>query len=177
MKRIAERLCAGDYELAEECVHLTLMKAASDHHWPTLRSLAPPQQQQWMITTMTNKALDEFRRRARHPERAAGELPEISLDRTCQPTGEPSHSADMLDGQRAYREAREALSRTLAAGHRGPYMVLMMDLADYADQEIAEVMGIKPVTVRSYRSRGHKIMRREHGPLLASWKTPTADRK
>ena len=130
-----------------------------------------------MITTMTRKALDEFRRRSRDPERAVGELPESTFDRTCQPAGEPSHSADMLDRQRAYRQAREALSRTLAARHKGPYRVLMMDLADYTDQEIAEVMGIKLVTVRSYRSRGHMIMRREHGPLLASWRTPTADRK
>jgi len=130
-----------------------------------------------MIKTMTRKALDEFRRRARDPERAVGELPEISFDRTYQPAGEPSHGADMLDRQRAYREARKALGRTLAAKHKGPYKVLLMDLADYTDQEIAEVMGIKLVTVRSYRSRGHMIMRREHGLLLASWRTLTVDRR
>ena len=56
-------------------------------------------------------------------------------------------------------------------------MVLLMDLADYTDQEIADVMGIKLVTVRSYRSRGHKIMKREHGSLLAKWETPTENRK
>lgn len=173
----AERLCAGDYALAQECVHYALIKAASDDHWPTLRSLVPFQQEGWIIKTMTRKALDEFRRRARDPERAAGELPEITFDRTYQPAGEPSRDADMLDRQQAYREAREALGRTLAAKHKGPYKVLLMDLADYTDREIAEVMGIKLVTVRSYRSRGHMIMRREHGPLLASWRTPTVDRK
>ena len=173
----ADRFCAGDWTLAEECVHLTLMKAGSNDHWPTLRSRAPLEQEQWMITTMTRKALDEFRRRDRRPERATGELPEVNLDPTCQLAGDPSCSDDVLDGQRAYRQAREALSRTLADKHKGPYKVLLMDLADYTDQEIADVMSIELVTVRSYRSRGRKIMRREHGPLLASWKTPTADSK
>jgi len=178
LRRRADRLCAGDWTLAEECVHLTLLKAGSDDHWPTLRGLAPLQQEKWMITTMTRKALDELRRRDRRPERAASELPEDGhLDRTCQPIGDPSCSDDVLDGQRAYHEAQEALSQALADEHEGPYKVLLMDLADYTDQEIAEVIGIQPVTVRSYRSRGRKIMRREHGSLMASWKTPAADRK
>ena len=104
-------------------------------------------------------------------------LPDGGLDRTCQPDGDPSRSDDVLDGLQAYREAREALSRTLAGEHEGPYTVLLMDLADYTDQEIAEVMCVRPVTVRSYRSRGRKIMRREHPLLFASWKVPAADRK
>jgi DNA-directed RNA polymerase specialized sigma24 family protein len=177
LQRRADRLCAGDWTLAEECVHLTLLKAGSDDHWPTLRGLAPPQQEKWVSTTMARMALDGLRQRDRRRERATGELPEGGLDRTCQPPGDSSRSDDVLDGQRAYREAREALSRTLAGEHEGPYTVLLMDLADYTDEEIAEVMGIKLVTVRSYRSRGRKIMRREHRLLFASWKVPAADRK
>ena len=177
LQRRADRLCAGDWALADECVQLTFLKAGSDDHWPTLRGLAPPQQEKWVSTTMTRMALDGLRQRNRRRERATNELPEGGLDRTCRLDGDPSRSDDALDGLQAYREAREALSQTLADEHEGPYTVLLMDLADCTDQEIAEAMEIKLVTVRSYRSRGRKIMSREHPLLRASWKVPAADRK
>jgi DNA-directed RNA polymerase specialized sigma24 family protein len=166
----AYRLCGGDRALADECIQQTLVEAASDASWPVLRRLSPGQQQKWVNTTMSRKIIDELRKRARDAALPMEVLPEISFDRIQQALGDPALTPDALDGSQAYRAALQALTASLATSHKGPYSVLLMDLADYTDHEIAEVMNLKPATVRAHRHRGHKIMRQQYGSLRAAWR-------
>lgn len=151
MRSKAGRLCGGDFALADDCVQQTLVEAASDASWAVLRRLSPAQQQKWMITTLSRKIIDQLRKRARDAALPMEVPPEMSFDRIQQALSDPALTSDVLDGQQAYRAAQQALTASLAIRHKGPYSVLLMDLADYSDQEIAEVMKLKPATIRAHR--------------------------
>jgi RNA polymerase sigma-70 factor, ECF subfamily len=112
----------------------------------------------WAYRVATNACLDELRRRRRRPE------PVEPDDRATDGAG-PGSSPDAADAV-ATRADLDAALATLAPEFRTA--VVLRDLCGLSYDEIAEVVGVPPGTVRSRISRGRAAL----VPLLTAGGNP-----
>jgi RNA polymerase sigma-70 factor (ECF subfamily) len=101
----------------------------------------------WSYRVATNACLDELRRRSRRPDPG---LPETEA---AVPAGEP-----LLDDRVADRLDLDSALGQLALEFRAP--VVLRDVAGLDYAEIAEVLDLRPGTVRSRIARGRAHLAR-----------------
>lgn len=127
----------------------------------------------WAYRVATNACLDELRRRRRRPEPVAPEEPASLSPGTTGPAGPAAGPAgpDAADSVATRVDLDVALA-TLAPEFRAA--VVLRDLCGLSYDDIADVVGVPPGTVRSRISRGRAAL----APLLAGDGNPgTAGRR
>ena len=127
----------------------------------------------WAYRVATNACLDELRRRRRRPEPVAPEEPASLSPGTTGPAGPAAGPAgpDTADSVATRVDLDVALA-TLAPEFR--MAVVLRDLCGLSYDDIADVVGVPPGTVRSRISRGRAAL----APLLAGDGNPgTAGRR
>jgi RNA polymerase sigma-70 factor (ECF subfamily) len=113
----------------------------------------------WAYRVATNACLDELRRRRRRPE------PVDADDRAAAPPGSGELWPDAAEAVATRADVDAALA-TLAPEFR--VAVVLRDLCGLSYEEIAEVVGVPPGTVRSRISRGRAAL----VPLLSAGGNP-----
>lgn len=108
----------------------------------------------WAYRVTTNSCLDELRRRRRRPEPGLPEGP-----------AEPASPIDDIEASTTRADLDVAL-RSLPAEYR--VAVVLRDVCALSYQEISEILGIPPGTVRSRIARGRGAL----VPLLAPGRNP-----
>jgi RNA polymerase sigma-70 factor (ECF subfamily) len=146
---LCRRLTANDADAADACQEALIAVARGLARFDGRSSFST-----WAYRVATNAALDELRRRRRRPE------PGLPADATLAAAGGPA-TPDV--------EARVDVNRALArlpADYRTA--VVLRDLCDLTYEEIGEILGIPPGTVRSRIARGRAAL----VPLLAGDRNP-----
>lgn len=108
----------------------------------------------WAYRVTTNACLDELRRRRRRPEPGLPEGP-----------AEPASPVDDIEASTTRADLDVAL-RSLPAEYRAA--VVLRDVCALSYQEISEILGVPPGTVRSRIARGRGALL----PLLAPGRNP-----
>jgi RNA polymerase sigma-70 factor (ECF subfamily) len=103
----------------------------------------------WAYRVTTNACLDELRRRRRRPEPVEPDDPAATAPRGNTPSPDAAEAV-------ATRADVDAALATLAPEFR--VAVVLRDLCGLSYEEIAEVVGVPPGTVRSRISRGRAAL-------------------
>ena len=109
----------------------------------------------WAYRVATNACLDELRRRRRRPEPVAADEAASGSGPGAGPQSPGAKSGDAADSV-ALRVDVDAALATLAPEFR--VAVVLRDLCGLSYDEIAEVVGVPPGTVRSRISRGRSAL-------------------
>jgi RNA polymerase sigma-70 factor (ECF subfamily) len=104
----------------------------------------------WSFRVVTNACLDELRRQKRRPIAA------VQRDDADHPVREIADSSPAFDGRLVDRDALDTALARISVEFREP--VVLRDLCGFDYQEIAELLGIPPGTVRSRISRGRAAL-------------------
>jgi RNA polymerase sigma factor (sigma-70 family) len=153
--RKAYRMCGGHRADADDAHQRTYIKALQ--HWPILKGLADGQRFAWLATTLTREVLQIWRAPHRSREDAlhdaAEQYPSVS-----------GGDADAVFAADLYRQACRAIAQLEG---RQREVIALHCLAGYEISEIAEMLEIKPATVRVHlhagRERLREIMAGEEG--------------
>ena len=153
--RKAYRMCSGHQADADEVHQRTYLKALE--HWPVVSGLADRQRDAWLMTTLAREALQLWR--APHRSRET----ELHDDGSRHP-GLPARDADAVLAADRYRTVCRAIAQL---DGRPREVITLHGLAGYEISEVAEILGIKPATVRVHLHTGREqlreIMAREEG--------------
>lgn len=116
----------------------------------TLRSLESNKLRAYLVITVRNTAINLYNRRKRRTEHSAGEVEEGAVA-----SGEagPEAQALSLDGVEGIKRAIRSLPMQIQTA------MMMRYFQQLSDQEIADSMGLKPVSVRALISKGKKRLR------------------
>lgn len=113
-----------------------------------LRSMEEPRLRVYIVAAVRSAAINYYNRQKRTVERFAGALPT-----------DIENSADGYDLETQF-EIEDELKRVLSALNRLPekerIVMLMKYAEDKKDEEIAEVAGLSPNSIRKYVSRARK---------------------
>lgn len=131
---------SGDYQRAEDLAQIALMQAF--RKWRKVRAADDPHH--YVRRILVNEFLSMTRRRSFSEAPTA----DVDLRRTV-----PDHAADIADSDDLWR----ALA-TLTARER--VVVVLRYYQDLDDQTIADLLGIKPSTVRATASRALAALRK-----------------
>ena len=131
-----------DPHLAQDVVQESLLRASQ--RWPRISAMASPS---GYVTRMVTNEYLSWRRRKASREVA---LEHATLDSVGPPTADPSGRYDEQDAMLA---SIAALPRKQRAA------IVLRYYEGYDDDEIAEVLGSRPVTVRSSISRALATLR------------------
>jgi len=133
--RKAYRMCDGHEADAHDMLQVTYLKALK--HWPTLSGLADSQRHNWLMTTLSREVMQMWRapRRSREAAPHGSDGPEPAS----------ADNASVIDHRDRLRQACQAI----AAMDGKPAEVMALHcLAGYEIAEVAEILGMKPGTVR-----------------------------
>ena len=160
--RKAFRVCRGDKADADDALQNAYLRALQ--HWPLLTSLDDRQRAAWLARTLVNEVLQLWRARYRAWETTA------------------PGDADMLQFVAVMTAGTEALDE----GHRDKYyevcqaiarldgrqreVIALRCLAGYETSEVAEMLGIRPSTVRVELKAGRRALQ-----TLLAGKEPAVD--
>jgi RNA polymerase sigma factor (sigma-70 family) len=154
--RKAYRTCRGNQADADDAHQRTYLKALE--HWSKVSGLADRQRDAWLATTLTREVLQIWR--APHRSREA----ELHEDTGRQPAASVD-DADAVFAADRYSKACRAIAQ-LEGRQRD--VIALHCLAGYEISEVAEMLEIKPATVRAHlhtgRGRLMDIMAREEDP-------------
>lgn len=125
----------------------------------TLRGLEGNKLRAYLVITVRNTAINLYHRKKRRAAHSAGELMEETAD-----SGEagPETQALSRDGVQTIKRAILALPQQIQTA------MMMRYFQQLSDQEIADQMGVKPVSVRALISKGKKRLQealREGGEM------------
>ncbi|MFB9905030.1 SigE family RNA polymerase sigma factor [Allokutzneria oryzae] len=137
LRRTAFLLC-GDWHRAEDLVQAALIKLFKA--WPKIHKTGSLDAYTRQVLVRT--AIDESRRFWRRRERASAELPEVAIP--------AASSEEALDLRRALA--------TLPARQRA--VVVLRFWEDLSVEEVANLLGCAPGTVKSQASKGLAALRR-----------------
>lgn len=159
--RLAQRFVRNESD-AREVLQEAFLSA-----WRGMRTLRDPATfGRWLLQVTARSALMLLRRRRRHPETSADEMPEAALDRHM------NEFAPLLDAAATWarRPDEQALSEELrahvaAAVDRlsdGNRMVFVLrDLEGLSTEDVAETLGITEATVKTRLHRARLALQRE----------------
>jgi RNA polymerase sigma-70 factor, ECF subfamily len=147
--RKAYRMCRGRKAVAEDAHQETYIKALK--HWSTISGLTDQQRYAWLVTTLTREVLQIWRKEQRLEETN-------EYDDTGWQAGTPAE-ADDTDAL-LFTERYRTVCRAIATlGGRQHQVLALYGLAGYEIHEIAEMLEIKPQTVRVHLHAGRQRLR------------------
>lgn len=113
----------------------------------TLRSLESNKLRAYLVITVKHTAINLYHRRSRRLQHSGGELQEHMQD---SGVAGPEQQALSCDGVEGIKQAIRCLP------HQVQTAMMMRYFQQLSDQEIADSMGLKPVSVRALLSKGRK---------------------
>jgi RNA polymerase sigma-70 factor (ECF subfamily) len=146
--RKAYRMCRGHQADADDAHQRTYLKALA--HWSTVSGLTDKQRIAWLATTLTNEVLQILRAPHRSRETGADNpgwdpvAPTVTVD------------ADAILAADTYHTVCRAIARLEG---RQREVIALHCLAGYEISEVAEMLGIKPPTVRAHLHTGRASLR------------------
>jgi RNA polymerase sigma-70 factor (ECF subfamily) len=146
----------GDYDEAKDIVAETVLRASV--LLPGYESEAHARSSMYRIAR--NLCIDWLRDRQRHPnvslDACQSEDPESGALEVADPALEPL--AELIRREAAAK-VRQAL-RALRSTHRDYYTALYLSYYEgMANTEIAQILGVPPGTVGTWKYRGHQLLR------------------
>ena len=160
MYGLALKLCRNQAE-AEDLVQDTFLQAY--RKWDQFEGRSEPTT--WLYTIASRLCRRRQRPRSGEPQRLESLTELLPIGETLIPEI-PTAGESPLDEQ-LRKEAREQVDRALAAlpvQHRLP--LVLKDIAELSVSEVAEVLGIKPATVKTRVHRARLALRRELAEVL-----------
>lgn len=147
----------GDVGLADDVVQEVFLRLYRDGAAFQERA----QFTSWLYRVVLNRAIDVRRRETRHRADRTGRAGRGAidgdegspLDGVAARGGEPLEELDVADRARAVRVAIDALSPKLAE------VVVLRYPQDLSYEEIGEILGVPPGTVKSRLNRAHEALR------------------
>lgn len=150
--RKAYRMCGGRKADAEDAHQETYIKALK--HWSTLSSLTDQQRHAWLATTLTREVLQLWRKNEQ-----GREVQELDNAGWQSSVLADAGDVDRLLSAQRYRAVCRAIARL---DGRQREVVALYGLAGYEIHELAQMLEIKPQTVRVHLHAG----RRRLGEIL-----------
>lgn len=145
---------SGERHSAEDVVQETLI-AASDH-WGALRMAEEHALRSWLYKTARNKLCDHYRHEQRRP-RHWSSYHQLLLLESQAPDAAPDDEQIWLTMGKLSSRERECITYVL---HEG-----------YSIEETADMLQIKPSSVRGYLTRGRQKFRRLYRTLQVTSRT------
>jgi RNA polymerase sigma factor (sigma-70 family) len=151
-------MCRGNEADADDAHQRTYLQALT--HWTTLSGMADKQRNAWLATTLANEVLQIWR--APHRSREAAAPDDLDKDPATLTVTVDVDAVVVAD---AYHDACRAIAQLEG---RQLEVVALHCLAGYEISEVAEMLGIRTVTVRAHLHAGRasvrKILAREEEP-------------
>jgi RNA polymerase sigma-70 factor, ECF subfamily len=155
--RKAYRMCRGHYADAQDAHQRTYIRALE--HWPLVSGLTDRQRSAWLAKTLTRELLQIWR--APHRSR------EMRSDDNAGRRPGPAVSAGDADAVFAADSYYEVCRGIAQLPRRQREVITLHCLAGYQVVRVAEMLGIKPSTVRVHLRAGRRrlaeMMAREEG--------------
>lgn len=145
--RKSYRMCGGHHADADDAHQRTYLKALQ--HWPIVKGLADGQRTAWLATTLTREVLQIWRA----PHRSREDTPHDAAE---PHPGASGGDADAVFAADLYRKACRAIAQLEG---RPREVIALHCLAGYEISEVAEMLEIKPATVRVHLHAGRERLR------------------
>jgi RNA polymerase sigma-70 factor (ECF subfamily) len=149
--RKAYRMYGGRQADAEDSHQETYIKVLK--HWSTISGLTDQQRYAWLITTLTREVLQVLRKQQRLRETA--EYDDAAWQEQERVSAEPPDAVALLHAER-YRDVCRAIVQLKG---RQREVLALYGLAGFEILEIAEMLVIRPETVRVHLHVGRRRLR------------------